>query len=240
MFLLTKHYQLKTSQVYPERTRGGFALIFVLLFATIALMVGTSIVVALISGMKLNRQTQQGAEAYLMARGGIDAAANELRSNSKDSKPVWPTDCSKFNIYYRKDNTDYTLSSTKLTLSQITDGTFTDSAVARKYGFYAARMCFDTKVIESIGFFQGRKITLKAVIKKNPAETPILYHYKYPVPGDPLADPPVADSEKEGYCTPNTYAGAPVCTADQTAVQIDADTKYDHTKELIKIYQTGS
>jgi len=234
--LPTTNYQLPT-------VRKGFALIFVLLFATIALMVGSSIVVALISGSKLNRQIYQGAQAYLLARGGIAAAANELRL-SEEKKPEWPTGtCAddKYHIYYKNGNKYIDLSENK-NITELT-AWIQGNSDAIKQGFYAVRLCYDDKEIESIGFFQGRKITLKGVIKKNPNPTPSLLHYNYIKPGNQLAEPPTVDQTKDGHCTLTGYPGATNCSDDPDYLQAEVkenDTKYYHLKELIKIYQTGS
>lgn len=245
----------KQLNLRKSKHRSAFALVFVLLFATIALMVGTSIVVALISGMKLNRQSQQGTEAYYLARGGVDAAVNALRS-SVDKNPVWPSSgcSSKFTIYYNNGSGYDYLEASGTVTEKALDGVVAWSndsanAAAKKNGFFAARMCETGEEIESIGFFQGRKITLKAILKlKNIDSRNDGIYICDKISHDPTGTDPITgdttytDTPKRCGTAENLH----LCSDDTNLPNLtdrnvtNTDCDWDHTGDLIKIYQTGS
>ena len=232
--------------------KKGFALILVLLFTAISLMVVSTVALALVSGAKLNRQSKIISKAYILAKGGIDAGYIELVKSDKES-PSWPdisacTTNKKYNIYYFDggEYVYYPSDELGINLAAISLWITPDR---RNDGFFAARLCFDDDIIKAIGYIDGQKLTLQAYIEPKSPQ-PVLYHYSIPQPDicpvPPAVGPCVPQPPIDGMCIKNGYSlapGTPDCdtVAGFNMSYVDPDqTKYDHTQDKIKIFQSNS
>ena len=206
--------------------RKGFALILVLLFTTIVLMAGSSMALALSSGVKLNRQSKNASEAYSMARSAISDGINELRSYQTDDTLVKPdpaTSCTPTGKYNFSD--DGSTHQPKILSSP---------PYSSGSAFYAYQLCANgiNNYIMGVGFSGGQKITLKAKITHDDTYTRT-YEYSEI---DNSTFPP-GTTIKTGTC--GTDTGLSACDNTQSGYTVKS-TIYNHTKDIIKIYQVGS
>lgn len=61
-------------RVYPEQSRGGFALLYVILFAGLISIAVATIAASLAANIRLTAKTAESAQAYQLARSGIEDA----------------------------------------------------------------------------------------------------------------------------------------------------------------------
>lgn len=237
--LKTKNYKLQTSQ--------GFALILVLLFTAIVLMVIGSIASSLASGANLNRQSKNASESYNLARAAVGDGLNQLKS-SQEKNPSFPTDActAKFKIYYYS-SSDYIYDPTSITDIATWIG---NHPTAKDSGFYAVSMCTsgsdaNKDTIIGKGFFGGQQIALKAKITlknlsgRNDGIYTCTKTSHDPTGTDLLTGAPIYT---DSTITCGTASGLQLCSS-YPHLTDDAITNtncvWDHTQDLIHIYQVG-
>lgn len=139
----------------------GFGLILVLIFTAVALAVVSSISLAMVSDIRLNRQSRNSATAYSMARSAIGDAIFALKLSDKE-KPIEPTETGLKNSCDIKDG-DYNYSSDGVSYSKKKLSELSGMSVGN---YYAYQLCVDgtNDYILGIGYAGGQKITLKAQI----------------------------------------------------------------------------
>lgn len=229
---MNKNY-FKQSNPYKNRgSHPAFALILVLLFTAIILILITLISTSLVSGIKLNRQSQNTYEAYNMARDAITDAVTTLRQPTVTTQYLTPlsgVNCRTTDgtgVYYTR----------KGTASLITK---TLSTAVVDYGpngkFYAYKLCADAsnKYIEGRGYSGGQQIILKASVNLKGYYTE---DYTYDV-----IDAGVTTSKTEKCGTDPAFSKqcSDLLASHPDANPVTSTKKFTHDKDLIHIYQVG-
>jgi len=240
--------------------KKAFALIYALLLTTILLFVVGGVAIALVSGIKLTRQSRVGVQAYSLARSGMSDAWTKYQASAKQLPefPIPSPNPTSTNGgcdgYYRV----YYLSGGAYQEDPVVTNNLntwmTSHPTASKDGFYAYRICGEaSKVAFSIGFFNGQKVSLKSIITPQ-SPLPEFHNFTYNVTdngcvtaclGDPacIAGCTVsvnAVCQKDGYPVLNPTEDCEDPTGKYLTETITGDiVKYGHMFDRIKIFQTN-
>lgn len=147
--------------------RKGFALIYVLLLTFVMLMAMATVVVALVSDIKLTNQSKATTQAYSMALSGIADGWGQYKNGNTSGVFKYPLGaCRSGNHevnYYDSDSGGYIEDQISLTTLQ----SKSDYPAIKKAGFYAFRVCSSggtSDFIESRGYANGQEVSLRADI----------------------------------------------------------------------------
>ena len=184
--MISKNKKIENS-LTSKQAQKGFALILVLLFTAIILIIISAIALAIVSDIKLTDRSKIQAQAYNLARSGIDDGwtyylQQEINGTSPSTDP---STSGQYNFYYY-DTSLYT--SAPYALSWATshlDKSYPDAL--GNGGFYAYRVCVNkyadctssssgggtlSSFVQSRGYFAGKVIVLKGVITNNDSTNP--------------------------------------------------------------------
>jgi len=247
--------------------KKAFALIYALLLTTILLFVVGGVAIALVSGIKLTRQSRVGVQAYSLARSGMSDAWTKYQASAKQL-PEFPIPSPNptspnggCDGYYRVYYLDGGVYKEDPIATNDLNTWMNGHPSASKDGFYAYRICGEaSKVAFSIGFFNGQKVSLKAIItpfNTNPSLMPqlIKFTYDYTDPSCvPASCPPTnpnccITSGLTSMCKNNGYPIPPAPTGTENCSDSDeynngdnvtiTETRYSHMFDRIKIFQTN-
>jgi len=142
----------------------GFALVYVMIFATIVLMVATAIAGSAVTNFQLQRSSHGSIEAYNLARGAIDEAWRAYLDNLQTEEAKLPDGLTINPYTYDDENKIYgdTVYTTYLNYEYPAggcSGTY-HGADAQYLICYNATKHF----IKSIGTYKGNKVALQANI----------------------------------------------------------------------------